>query len=291
MSDYVEPAATISEAWLRTLQLVHNLGGRRVNVLTTVTNPLAAEDPAVRAAIDKVLIPGMRKNNLQSVETVADTIFPHDLYNDPGISWSPNLLPQHARALDEAAGDLYANYSSMLPLLRTAAGNPRGTYFGRMISWPGKDPGGINQLADRIKYLRGEHLAGRRTYNLGDMVIGGEAEQITEPDILEDIGLQEYMATDRRPRGFPCLVHVDLTLLEGHLSMLAVYRHQYLISKAYGNLLGLARLLGFLGRQTGFTVGELAVQATLADSERNAFGGQCGITGLLEAARSPVPSS
>jgi hypothetical protein len=290
MSDYVEPAATISEAWLRTLQLVDYLGGRRVNVLTTVTDPLAEEDPMVRAAIDKVLIPGPR-TKLQSVETVADTIFPQDLYNDPGMSWSPDLPPQHARALDEAAEDLYANYTSMLPLLRTAKGNTRGTYFGRMLSWPGKDPGGINQLADRVKNLRGQHLAGRRTYNLADMVIGGEAEQGPEPDILEDIGLQEYTATDRRPRGFPCLVHVDFTLLDGQLSMLAVYRHQYLISKAYGNLLGLRRLLGFLAQQTGFSVGELAVQATMADSERNDFGGRRGIAGILEAARSSVPSS
>ncbi|MEU5639221.1 hypothetical protein [Streptomyces milbemycinicus] len=292
MSDYVEPADDLGEAWLRTLELVHARGGRRVNVLTTISDPLAPEDPAVRAAIDALLVPGPHKSGtIHSVRTVASTIFPQDLYQAPPVVWDPALPDEQKQRLDEAADDLYAAYGGMLPLLCTADGNSRGTYFGRMVSWPGKVAGGYNQLADRVKYLRNERSAGRRTHNLSDIAVGGEAEPPEEspedhPAALHDAGVQVYAPTDRRQRGFPCLVHIDLTLLDGRLSMLAVYRHQYLVTKAYGNLVGLARLLAFLAQQTGFEVGELAVQATMADTQQGDFGGRKGIKALIDSARS-----
>ncbi len=288
MSDYVEPTNNLSHAWLRTLELVHARGGRRTHVLTTVRDPLAPEDPVIQAAIDDVLKPGKRSGvAIQEVDTVAGTIFPQDLYIAPRFAWSPDLSPDREAELDAAADDLYRAYADMLPLLCTAAGNPRGTYFGRMISWPGKEPGGLNQLADRVRYLRSERRAGHSTYNMSDITIGGQAEIVGA--VEADLGVQVYASTDRRQRGFPCLVHVDFTLLDGRLSMLAVYRHQYLITKAYGNLLGLARLLIFIAQQTGFTVGELAVQATLADAETSTYGGKRGIDALIELTRRLVP--
>lgn len=287
MSDYVEPAEDLGEAWLRTLELVHARGGRRVNVLTTITDPLAPEDPAVRAAIDAVLVPGPHKSGtIHSVQTVASTIFPQDLYQNPAVAWDPALPDEQNQRLDQAAEYLYAAYADMLPLLCTADGNLRGTYFGRMVSWPGKEAGGYNQLADRVKYLRNERRAGRRAHNLSDMAVGGEAEPPEDHTAdLQDVGVQVYAPKDKRQRGFPCLVHIDLTLLDGRLSMLAVYRHQYLVTKAYGNLVGLARLLAFLAQQTGFEVGELAVQATMADTQQGHFGGRKGIKALIDSAR------
>ncbi|MHA6620309.1 hypothetical protein [Pseudonocardia sp. DLS-67] len=290
MSDYVAPAKNISDAWLLTLQLVHEGGGRRTNVLTTVCDPTAPEDPEVRGAIDAILIPGKRQGvHIQTVDTVANTIFPQELYNAPDVTWAPDIDPEEALALDAAAAQLYETYVDMLPVLRTVQANSRGTYFGRMVSWPGKTAGGINQLAERVDALRAEHRAGRSRYNLADITIGGQAEAGIEAaataDAPDDVGLQLYAADDRRPRGFPCLVHVDLTLLDGRLSMLAVYRHQYLVTKAYGNLVGLARLLAFLAQQTGFAVGELVVAATLADAEESTFGGRRGIDALIRSAQ------
>lgn len=290
MSDYVAPVEGISEAWVQTLQLVHQRGGRRTNVLTTVCDPTAFEDPAVRDAIDAVLTPGKRNGvTLQTVDTVANTIFPLELYNAPDVAWAPDLDPEQAAALDTAAADLYGIYADMLPMLCTADANARGTYFGRMISWPGKKSGGLNQLADRVRYLRAVRRAGRATYNLSDITLGGQAEAAVgdAASTSADVGVQVYAATDRRQRGFPCLVHIDLTLLEGRLSMLAVYRHQYLVTKAYGNLVGLARLLTFLAQQTGFAVGELVVAATLADAEASTFG-RGGIDALLRSAQPPA---
>ncbi len=276
-------APNVGQAWLCTLDFVQQSGGQQVNVLTTVTDPLADEDPAVRRLVDELLAPGHRnRTSIQPTDTVANTIFPASLYRDPGYEWSPDLDDNAVQRLDTAATDLYKAYGEMLPLLCTADGNSLGTYFGRMTSWPGRQPGGVNQLADRIKYLRGNHKNGIRTQNVADVAIGGEADQHGSPS-LADIGVQIYAPTDRRQRGFPCLVHIDLTLLSGRLSMLAVYRHQYLITKAYGNLLGLSRLLAFLSQQTGFAIGELAVLATYADAERPTWGGKSGVDDLIRS--------
>lgn len=278
MSTYIPPATTVSEGWLRTVEVVAAGGGRLVHVLTTITEPRTEEDPRIRLAIDRALESRNVRFATQSVDTVAGTIFPVDLYSDLGNAWRPDLATDESQALDDAAADLYETYELMLPLLLTADGNERGTYFSRMITWPGKLPGGVNQLADRIRYLRGYRSRGVTAHNAADIAIGGEAD-------TPDIGLQVYAATDRRQRAFPCLVHVDLTLLRGRLSMLAVYRHQFLLTKAYGNLVGLSNLLAFLAQQTGFEVGELAIQATLADDERGGYGGRVGIGEIIAAAR------
>lgn len=267
MSCYIEPAEGVSEAWLRTLEAVRAADGHAVNVVTTVTNPLAGEDVAIRAAIDQLMAEGNRGGTrVQRVETVAGTLFPMDLYAYPGFDFHPDLGEDALALIDSAAADLYDSYTSMLEVLRTDTANRSGTYFGRMISWPGKTAGGTNQIADRIKGLRRARTRNLRKRNVEDIAVGGEAELLNEAD-----GLQIYSAGDHRERGFPCLVHIDLTLYDGKLSMAAVYRHQYLVTKAYGNVLGLARLLGFLAHQTGYEVGELMVTATLADAELGAY--------------------
>lgn len=282
MSDYIEPAESLSEAWLLTLEHVHKAGGYAINVMSTVTNPLAPENPSVRAAIDAVLDGENRAGTrVQEVDTVAGTIFPVDLYVDPQLAYSSDLEEADMKTLDLAASDLYEAYLDMLPVLVTDPANARGTYFGRMISWPGKTGGGRNQLADRVTTLRRAHDLNQRKRNLEDIVIGGEGEGLIEDPLA---GVQVYAASDRRARGFPCLVHIDLTVFDGRLSMAAVYRHQYLVTKAYGNLLGLSRLLGFLAQQSGYAVGELVVHATMADTEQGTYT-KAGLAELITSAR------
>ncbi len=282
MSSYIEPASNIGEAWLRTLEAVYAAGGYAINVMSTVADPLASEDPGIRSAIDAVLIEGYRSGiRIQSVDTVAGTIFPFDLYGDPGYSYHPDLEPAAKVALDMSASDLYQSYVEMLPILTTDTANSRGTYFGRMVSWPGKTGGGRNQIADRITSLRRARDANHQRRNVDDIAVGGEAEGLMDS---ASVGLQVYAAGDRRVRGFPCLVHIDLTLFGGRLSMAAVYRHQYLVTKAYGNLLGLSHLQAFLAQQSGYEVGELVVHATMADTEQDTYA-KAGVAELISAAR------
>jgi len=311
MSAFIEPAGSLGEAWLRTLEWVSMAGGYAINVMTTVTDPLGPEEPAIRDAVGAILVEGHRSGTrLQTVDTVAGTIFPVDLYVDPGTTYEPGIDVTNKARLDAAATDLYAAYGDMLPILTTEQINSRGTYFGRMISWPGKTGGGFNQLAERINTLRNARDHNHRKRNLEDIAVGGEGEGLMTADAIIEAGsdkpksdgdatradgvetasaaglagVQVYAANDRRPRGFPCLVHIDLTVFDGRLSMAAVYRHQYLITKAYGNLLGLSRLLGFLAQQSGYAAGELVVHATMADLERDTYG-KPGVEGLIDAAR------
>jgi thymidylate synthase len=116
-----------------------------------------------------------------------------------------------------------------------------------------------------------------------DITVGGEAEEEYEPGV--GIGLQTHRASDNAPLGFPCLVHVDLTLYQGRLNMHATYRHQYLITKAYGNAVGLSQLLGFICHQTGRPAGELVIDATMADAEYKVWGEQAGVERILRRAR------
>ena len=247
---------TISEAWVRTLAHVHaSRGGRAVHVATAVADA-GAEVLEVRDALDKLLL----NRGSQSIDTVAETIFPSSLYNDPGFDWHVGLPEAEVRALDAAAAALYADYIDLLPMLRTVRANKSGTYFSRMVTWPGKEAGGTNQIALRVERLRSEATLGRRTNNTLDVDVAADA--------LEPVrGLQVYAATDRRLRSFPCLTHIDFTLHEGVLHCTAVYRHQYLIEKAYGNLVGLGALMRFLCQQGGCRLGELAVHATMADAQ------------------------
>lgn len=172
--------------------------------------------------------------------------------------------------LDAAALDLYESYVEILPTLLTAKGNVRGTYFGRMIHWPGNEESGVNQLALRIAWLRSLARRNIRTNNTLDIDVAADA--LEGERTLS--GVQVYAATDTRPLGFPCLTHLDLTLYKGQLHCTAVYRHQYLVKKAYGNLIGLAALIEFLCQQSGLERGELVVHATMADAERHKGTGQ-----------------
>jgi hypothetical protein len=280
MSSYIEPAANVSEAWLRTLEYVNDAGGHAVNVITTIVEPLAPESGGIRKALDVVLGSQSKTTRVQSVETVAGTIFPKDIYVDTGISFDPAMDEETLETLDRSAADLYACYGDMLPILTTDWANRSGTYFGRMISWPGKTGEGTNQLADRIRRFRRARTANVGQRNLEDITIAGEAELVDSPS-----GLQVCAANDLRERGFPCLVHLDLTLYQHRINMAATYRHQYLVTKAYGNILGLSRLLGFLAKQTGFQVGELMINASFADAEYRSYK-KAGVSELIAAARS-----
>jgi hypothetical protein len=225
-----------------------------------VTDP-GSEVPEVRDAVDR----GLERAGMQSVDTVAETIFPSSLYSDPGFDWTTALDVDGMATLDGAASDLYLAYEEILPLLRTVHANRSGTYFSRMITWPGKESGGTNQLQLRIDGLRAQQRAGRQRNNTLDIDVAADSLASGPGEILD--GVQVYAVTDRRTRGFPCLTHVSLTLHDGRLHCTAVYRHQYLVEKAYGNLMGLSALLRFLCQQTGYAVGELCVHATMADAQ------------------------
>jgi hypothetical protein len=268
-------AANVSEAWLRALEGARGAaGGRQVHLVTAIRDP-AAEIPEVRSVLDSFLA----EHKEQSTDTVAETIFPSSLYQDPQFDWEPGLSSTEVAVLDAASADLYESYVDMLPMVLSVPINNRGTYFSRMITWPGKEEGGTNQLDLRIERLRSVARNNTRTNNTLDIDVAADA---LDPPLA---GVQVYSVTDKRTRSFPCLTHIDLTLFKGTLHCTAVYRHQYLVKKAYGNLVGLSALMKFLCQQGGCELGELVVHATLGDSE-----GHSGTEQLITDARAALQS-
>lgn len=259
MSHAIRSVASLSEAWLLALKkAAHQPEGRMVHQVLTVERP-GSEISHIRERVDAMLINAGKPG----IDTVAQTIFPWDLYDDPQLTWCPYLAQHLGVTIDQAAHGLYQRYLDILPVLLSDRANRSGTYFSRIINWPGGTTEGVNQLRLRICGLRREHSLGRSTNNTLDIDLS--ADCMTSASSTG--GVQVYAATDRRMRGFPCLVHISLTLYKRTLHCTAVYRHHYLMSKAYGNLVGLSRLMRFLCQQTGFELGELVVHATMADAE------------------------
>jgi thymidylate synthase len=159
--------------------------------------------------------------------TTANTIFPISL-------WNPKRSPQ----------ELYDRYNRILPILkRLDRHNMYGLYFERLIAY-----GDIhhNQLEYIIKtYKSGNH---RRS-----------ALQASIFDPLKD-------QKNQRQRGFPCLQQIafipnsELKEMDVH----GFYATQYLYERAYGNLLGIARLGYFVAHELEFKLARVHCTASIA---------------------------
>lgn len=231
----VVEAETLSEAWLETVELVAAGPGRkRFHTFTGIRKPLV-EDPAIRRRCDDLLV----DMKLPSVETVANTIFPAAL---AATSKDPTSLVER--------------YRSMYQVLRRFNGNHGGTYFGRLVAYPGPK-GDVDQLAPLIKRLTTE--SGSR----GPMSARYEVDVATTEDLEKPeptaATLIHASGKDNSPRGFPCLSAFSFQLDHGIVHLLAHYRYEYLIERGYGNYLGLARLLNYVATSAGLMAGQMTI--------------------------------
>lgn len=228
-------AKTLSQAWLETVELVAAESGRkRFHTVTGIQKPLM-EDLAIRTRCDDLLA----DLNQPPVETVANTIFP--------------------AALASAAQDpavLVARYRSMYPVLRRFNGNRGGTYFGRLVAYPGA-AGEVDQLVLLIEKLAkgsGSRSPMSARYEI-DVATTGDLEmpESTAATVIHAAG------KDNSPRGFPCLSGCSFHLDRHVVHLLAHYRYEYLIKRGYGNYLGLARLLNYVATSAGLAAGQMTI--------------------------------
>ena len=224
-------ATDLSEAWADAITLVSTQPSRKaVHVLVRILDP-AHETPAIRQiAQDSIDIwNGSRgRKKLPDIVTTRNTIFPAAF---AGRTAGPEALAAYYRDRYSKAG------------LLGFKNNERGTYFGRVVAYPrpaGGAPG--DQLSDTVRKLRQE-LAGQRPKS-----------SRYEINIYHE-------ATDRSPMSFPCLAHLSVHLHEHRLHLQAIYRNESLVSRAYGNFLGLAQLQCYIADAVGIAPGELLVTA------------------------------
>jgi hypothetical protein len=262
----------VSSAWLAACRAMADGSPVAYHTVVRIEDPLA-EDPAVRAAVDGIL----QAAGLQPVKTVANTIFPQAV----AVTSRDHL-------------DLARRYTEMLPSLRRLSGaNTWGTYFGRLVSYPG--PGGpVNQLDAIITRLSSE--AAKAGTGTGPLTAAYEAafaapregDGVASQDgCLAALHVQVRVpGQDSRVRGFPCLSHCSFQLdRSGTLHAMAHYRSQVMVERAYGNYVGLGRLLGYIAGQAGLRTGELTVTAGYATlDQRKRLGVLLGARVLQDAA-------
>jgi len=230
---------SLSHAWLAALEATLAAGGKAVNLIASW--PGIEEEEKTRAVLDDFI--DARPEGKQNwprwpVETVANTIFPIDLY-------------------DQQADDAFVDFSEMYLEGRTISKlvSPEGEYCERLVDWEGPDGRRINQLkliAEKLKAYRRNHLS--------------SVYEVAVEDPCLDLRSQ-MPGRNNDPYGFPCLSHISLTVVDSTLHLTALYRNQHLVRKAYGNYLGLSRLAWALANYAELELGEVVVVATHADAE------------------------
>lgn len=260
----------VSTAWVEALDRLVNGEGEAVNLTVVIADP-TAEVPEIRAVVDSFVEERRRtrRRSVEAVSSVANTLFPESLYIE--------RLGQNAEA------HLY----KMERLGREVSHrrNPYGTYFERMVAWPdGKSRRGetvdrFNQLDQAVTRLRRLREQGTQRGNQFEVGLASGADGTVAMPVV-------VPGRDTLTIGFPCLSHVSFSLQKGVVHMTALYRNHDFIKRAYGNYVGLGRLLRFVGRQSGWPIGELSCVSASA----TVLGGGTGfargaVTELLEACR------
>jgi thymidylate synthase len=212
-------AAGISEAWLSALRYLDNNGREAWDLAVEMLDPQAAENPQIRSQLDSELA----RRGLQTVETVAATIFPESIW----------------RTSQGDRDRFYERYLRINRKMRRFPGNHHGTYFERLIRWPPGVNSTNNQLESVIKRMHREFRDG-----------GSRLRVVYDLAIFSP-------GNDTRPLGFPCLSYLNVKVEDGRVRLTAHYRNHWFIERAYGNYLGLTRLQRFIAAQANLGVGEL----------------------------------
>lgn len=192
------------------------------NLVVQITDP-SAFCPHTNRIVDQFA----QNESLITPKGVCYTIFPFRLQE---------RTPDRERFFQEYLDRFY-------PKVRKVERNRRnftswGTYFHRMIAYPGEN-GGTNQLENIIVSLRSRERHSHAAYTV----------LIAEPG-----------SETTRPLGSPCLNYIAVQIdhsAKPRLGLLAVYRNHDFLERAYGNYWGLSKLLLFLSGETGFQPGTL----------------------------------
>ena len=209
---------------------------RIYNLIIEVERPNLATplSRAIEARVDEFL----KEHDCQSTHTVAETIFPAVEYRTGG-------LPR-----------VYAYPKSIYPEIKSIPANSRGTYALRLVERIMSNGKPFNQLEFAIDKLKQQIKSGHPQRAVYELDLNTEALELKFYDTEID---------HARPRGGQCLSHISLKLGPNReLYLTALYRYQYFVQKALGNLKGLARLQACIAQEVGIPIGPLVCHATLA---------------------------
>lgn len=246
-------AATLLDAWIQgALYVLDN--DPALNLTLEVASPgRIGGDHATSRRIDQYL----RAEKAVPSHTVADTIFPSVAYRRHGL---------------RGVFEVYPN--EIYPLIKRGWG----TYAYRMVRREKLDGQVFNPLACIVEEIRRElerRPSMRSRYDLGLL------------DLNLDLPIYDQSIDGRRRRGSPCLVHLSFKLFPDALHLVAFYRSHDYSYKAFGNLLGLARLQACVATATQQQVGTLAVHSSYAQ----VLGGKQALQSCIDDIRSALKTN
>lgn len=225
MYNSVPTQRTCACAWVAAATAIMDTGDEGYNVVIDVEDPCNHDDNdnAVITLVDKFL----RAHDENPVITVANTIFPQDLYARYG---APEFYAMYFR-----------NFDGLTVSKRW------GRYFERMTRHQRSNGDSYNPLQELIDKMRRQEDAGVRFTS---------AYELAVYDPLRD---------GRLLYGGQCLSFLSFKLHAKHgLMLTAMYRNHTYITRCLGNLIGLGRLQAFVAKETGQRVGPLTCISTHA---------------------------
>lgn len=233
---YIEESC-LSLAWGRALQIVASTGRKEAAPLVVSITGFDEcryfdENRKVRYSLDKLL----QRKGVESVTTVANTIFPHSL-------WNPNATRDK----------LFERYVRIRPrILKASKQNSRGTYFDRIIA------NGPKGKENQLDFAIGTYLK-----------LKNPRRSVLQVSVFDP--KRDHSGAARL--GFPCLQHVTFTPTEHGksrgLNVNAFYATQYMVKRAYGNYVGLCHLGCFVAHELGIPLARVTCYAGLAMLDTN----------------------
>ena len=233
---------TLAQAWLRaSLDLLDRPRWTDTTTILHIARPtlVRAQDQEVADILEEFLVTHRRYGH----HTVAETIFPGYEYVTHGVEGVYSMYP-----------------ARIFPQIRRHRDTRHwGTYAYRLLRRRDHEGNEYNPLECCIQKMK-DKARKRAAYEVG---LGFGFDLATYDD-----------EEDRSARmGGPCLSHLSFKVIENAVHLAVMYRSHYYIHRAYGNLLGLARLQSFVADQIELPVGPLVCHSTMAVLEH---GGQWG---------------
>jgi len=208
-------------------------GGKDFNLVIAIQNP-CVEIPEATRVIDELAKACHLKGTMENANAI----------------W-PSFFARPNRKSIEVFADIER---FAVPAIKAACKNRHDSYVERLVAWRSADSGvPVPQLQNVLARLKKEvenHAPKSSSYEIS----------VYSPGL--DPG---YMS-------FPCLSHLSFKYAHhrGLLHLTAFYRNHTYLSHAYGNFIGLGRLMQFVCRETGTHPGELVSISSHADAEISA---------------------
>jgi hypothetical protein len=205
-------------------------GGKAFNLVLAIQKP-DVEVAEVTLAIDELARTVGLKGTMENANAI----------------W-PSFFARPKRNTAEVFSDIER---FVVPAIKTACKNRHDSYVERLTAWRSTESGTVvPQLQNVLARLKSE--------------IANPAPKSSSYEVsIYSPGLDPgYMS-------FPCLSHLSFKY-DHHrhlLHLTALYRNHAYLSHAYGNFIGLGRLMQFVCRETAIIPGELICVSTHADAE------------------------